>query len=709
MCVWVEDADKLEINSKELSVVYYNRIIEDYFKNSSTALGLAGIKGQGKTFLLKVKRKQIGENESIICLPNGRIVDIIDCSFTIDRSLNRYLKDYNVWVQLWKFCICGSILTCTSIKNKSFLDELKPLAKKLLTEKNYCSAPSFLFKRLLNYRLKDFIEILDNTGILVDNLMKIDQPICVFIDKLDQGFSNYLKRNKTYYIRDNTTDIWQYVQYALAECSYDIFTSINRHIKVYYTIRQEALIKSFRLNKDKARNINAYISVLSYDKIDLQNMYNLYIVNENEKNLKKYGKKHEKPSEAFIGFEDITHGYISEESENVFDYIYRHTFKRPYDIMKICRRLYLIGGTQKQISKRDFRHEVNAMSNELLDFYLEELSVFLPYSQAQINYLLKLIPGNILNMDVIKNICSLFSKYSENVNNKICNKHCLNCLNGIKPFSVLYNIGLIGFVTKHDADSNQLISFVDIGQKIIELNTSILPSSEFYFLHPAISNKVRDLRCEIGLFFQSSNNLIIGDSYEILPFKNEILKKEAKKINDYVKKEKVFVSSTISDLKKERGLIREQIRQRNLFPVMSEFPGFDVVEAQNTHTHDHCLNEIKKCGSLVFIIGEKYGEIYSGSQYKRESLEIRKKSDNKIVSPSISLMELYIARKYKLKCYVFFKNVEGKKVEDEKIQLEIEFINNFMPKNSRRIKGNWITYFKDLDDLKEHFSFCTFN
>lgn len=57
MCVWVEDADKLELDSKELGIVFENRKVSTFLNGKST-LGLAGIKGQGKTFLIKVKRKE---------------------------------------------------------------------------------------------------------------------------------------------------------------------------------------------------------------------------------------------------------------------------------------------------------------------------------------------------------------------------------------------------------------------------------------------------------------------------------------------------------------------------------------------------------------------------------------------------------------------------------------------------------------------------
>ena len=71
------------------------------------------------------------------------------------------------------------------------------------------------------------------------------------------------------------------------------------------------------------------------------------------------------PSKAFIGLETIPHGYVDGVSENVFDYIFRHTFKRPYDMMKICHALYLEISDREALSEIVLRQIVNNESNKL--------------------------------------------------------------------------------------------------------------------------------------------------------------------------------------------------------------------------------------------------------------------------------------------------------------------------------------------------------
>lgn len=711
MCVWVEDADGLNVNSKELNIVYYNKIVRNYFKE---CLGLAGVKGQGKTFLIKVKRKNIESDSSVVCFPRSQMVDTIDSSFAIDKSLFNYLCDYNVWVNLWKFSICGSILTSKEFKHLYDTSRLKDSTVKLLQIPNKRCEPSFLLKLLLDLNIQDLKVVLNDTGKLFDNLKDLHQSICVFIDKLDQGFSQYAKNfniDSRMPLRSRNASFWQYAQYSLAESSYDIFTNTNHHIKVFYTIRQEALIDSELINKDKARNINAFIATLEYNKDDLKQMYDLYISNETEENLFSKTLADTEPSKAFLGIEKIPHGYVNRINENVFDYIYRHTFKRPYDMMKICRALYLSIDTKKNLNPRKLRHIVNTESNKLLDQYLQELSIFLPCPTTEIERLLVMLPGNTFDKKIINSVCAMhFSEMTIESSWK-CSQNCSIC-NNSQIFTLLYNIGLIGFYKQHAADETPMMCFENIGNRVLDLHTFTLPISQHYHLHPALSNKTRDLRATLGLPFAVNDIIVIGDEYTVDIEKLKEINSSIKKHLTQIKKERVFVSSTVWDLKNERETIRSVLKGKGLHPIMSEKQEFDKKDAQNVHSHDLCLNEIKKCKSFIFIIGENYGGLYNGTAYKKEKDEIIEASENRIQAPSISLMEFYIARKNRLKCFVFSSStIEKMKTLEqlpEELRTEINFINHFKLNSQKNIKGNWIDWYTDMSDLSNRVQGCKF-
>lgn len=76
------------------------------------------------------------------------MVDVIDSSINIDRSLDNYLIDYNVWCNLWKFSICGAIINHPRIDNQFDLNEikLKSLSRKILKEKTVIARRHFTFE-----------------------------------------------------------------------------------------------------------------------------------------------------------------------------------------------------------------------------------------------------------------------------------------------------------------------------------------------------------------------------------------------------------------------------------------------------------------------------------------------------------------------------------------------------------------------------------
>lgn len=715
MCVWVEDADKLDYDSKELHIVYYNRMVKSYLNSRSSSLGLAGVKGQGKTFLIKVKRSLIGNNKSVLCFPKTRMVDTIDSSIVIDRSLFKYLKDYTTWVNLWKYAICSSILSQEDFF-KEVPKEIFQLSQNTesIIKANKRSEPSFVMTVLLNKNIQDLKLLLGEVGQLVTIIRGFHQSICFFIDKLDQSFSDYAKSfnaDSVMPLRSRNASIWQYAQYSLAEASYDIYNNTNHHVKIYFTIRHEALIDSEIINKDKARNMNAYITKLEYNKTDLKEMYDLYICNETTENLVSSQDISTMPSKAFIGLETIPHGYVDGISENVFDYIFRHTFKRPYDMMKICHALYLEISDREALSEIVLRQIVNNESNKLLDQYLQELSIFLPCPIEEIYRLLTMIPGNVLSLKLMNQFCNTHYRECDERDIWRCNQNCEQCRNS-QVFTILYNLGLIGYYRHDPCDVNYTIIFENIGNRILDIRNFNLPISSHYYLHPALSDKAKNIRGKSGLPFFFAD-AVVGDCYEVDKDSYKKIKSNISKIENQARKERVFVSSTIYDLKEERTAIQEIMYQNHLHPVLSEKREFDTDNTQQSHSHDVCLDEVKKCKSFIFIVGREYGGIYSGENYAKEKDEICTLSNGKITQPSISLLEYYIARKHKLHCYVFASTeIEEKKRAgdlDVKMKAEIDFINHFRLNAGDPIKGNWINWYQDINDLKARISRCRFN
>ena len=465
-------------------------------------------------------------------------------------------------------------------------------------------------------------------------------------------------------------------------------------------------------NQNKARNIMANILVLKYSKDDLRNMYNTYIEHETDENLLFPSYKKTSPSKAFLGVEEFPHGYVYNTSETVFDYIFRHSFHRPYDFMRICLQLYL----QEAKEIEDIRHIVNKYSDEIFHMYLNELEIFIPYSIPDIEAFIRNIPGNIIDDNIVHMVCNAFFTASATTSSNglsitslgdtstgmgvsICAECCESCEYS-HPFSVLYSLGLIGRVKQNPADKVPKQEFRNIGDGI---TIEPLPRSQFYLLHPAVSNYVRDTRKDRGFPFLNNKDVLVGDacavSYEMMPKLNAHIWD----CGDAFIHQRIFVSSTVNDLKELRFRIREHLRARWLIPVMSDYPDFNIRKASNVHSHDLCLDEVLTCKNMVFIMGMEYGGVYAGTKYMKYADEIKERSNGKIEEPSVSLMEYYVARRNDIMVYAYrSEEVEiahrAKKI-DERQRAEINFINHFTTPQKKSVHGNWITTYQSEDDL----------
>ena len=407
MCVWTEDTDAIRFGEKPLEIVYRNKIIDEYLR-SNRRLGLAGIKGQGKTFLLKVKRKQYqGTNEEtndkndpvtpIICFPKDIMVDTLNSSvgtmnagskfIGIDASLHRELESFNIWMQLWQISIAVCIVNSKEFKGFFPEKELKALngvSKSLLKISNESGRPSIIFQNLLRLKRKNFMLVIQDTFVWMQLLSKLNCAAYFFIDKVDQAFSEEITRivqsRKTIY--SSRISYWQYAQFSLAGAAYELFSNVNTHIKVFYTIRHEALVNCHFISLNTARNIEAYITELVYTRDDIYDMFFLYVANEDDKNLAIPMEKNSNPEKAFFGIDRIQHVYVANANEKIFSFLYRHSLRRPYDIMKICHELYL--KNPQRLNAAIIRHTINDISNKVLEMYLSEMQPFTTLSTKNI-------------------------------------------------------------------------------------------------------------------------------------------------------------------------------------------------------------------------------------------------------------------------------------------------------------------------------------
>lgn len=702
MCVWVEDADAIQMNEKALEIVYKNTRVRS-FLYSSKMLGVSGIKGQGKTFLLKVKRSMAEKDESVCCFPKDLMVDQLDNSTIINRSIFKFMDDFNNWVTIWKVAIALTIIKANmcDVKIGKEFKSAQNTIKELLEVRNSKYRTSVYVNHLLQLNRKELKEVLDCTSNLLEKLYDIHSAIYIFIDKVDQAFSKDIHPiygDSKMSRGPQNASYWQYCQYALAQVSYDINTNINRHIKVYYSIRQEALIDTNKITPNLKRNIESYIVNLDYSKYDLKQMFYQYIESEDEENLNSSNLRKTNPTKAFLGTDIILNRYINQE-EDAFDYIYRHSLKRPADIMKICKKLSLDNRAYDIIK---IRKTVNNCAGEILNTYIKELEPFLPYD---IEALFMHININILDINYIKYVCNRFTNQQNHL--FPCPRNCKRCLS-IQPFVVLFNIGLLGYLKKDITNNRYVQQFTSVGESVFLENIQYFPKSDYYFVHPCLMDVIRKRRDEYSLLHYTDDNQIVGDDYGFDEFYKGAIDVEIKQAMNQLKKEDVFVSSTIDDLHEERSIIRKVLTNRGYNVIMSEENDFPIngETLGKVHSHDYCIDKLLECGNIIFVIGKSYGGVYAGQKYNCLKNEIIAKSKGKIKNPSISLMEFYAAIKNGINHYAFIaeefdktKNIEN--VWDERIIIEYNFLNHLEKEENEFVNDNWISRYElKGDDFK---------
>lgn len=722
MCKWIVDADQIQMRDFDNRILYRTETVDSFVYNDRN-LGIEGPKGLGKTYLMKSKR-MLSQQEGILCLPQDAMCDILD-KVTFEESMGKYLQDYANWVDLWKAAICISI-------HKACIqgEELEEQLLNAIKEENNKSDELYLkiyFNPFITTTCQIMNKLINSERSLVRSLQtripfymavvkKIRKPVHIFIDKTDQAL-----RDNLHYIGGaskmsrgpSNSSYWSFGQLALAEASYQIFIQ-NSHIKVFYSIRSEALVGAESFTNLFVQ-LKSYMVKLEYSFFEMKQMFEHYVSIEDDKWLIFPEDRHSDPARAFVGINSIEHGYVTNEAgehkiEQFFSYLFRHSLKRPRDIMHICYRLcysQLRNLSDDNSRKKEIRHVVNQESRLLLQSYLREMGPFVfDNNDEKWDIFWKMIDTNVFSYDYAQELCSLINASTEE---NTCMRQCNSCPE-FKPFSALYNTGLLGVVAKNNVDDDPtIIRFQSTGQTIIQTNEEILPHVSLYFLHPMVTNKVEAVRLDRNNNFDICRELIVGDGYEI--DENSIVRIRRKEDDRRNRKraKSIFLSSTCFDLHDCRRMIYRELARYDYQVVMSERNDFGM-PLDDINSYDFCLDKVSECNQLIYIIGERYGGPYRGIKYKSLADEI-KQINPRIGEPSISMMEFYLAKKLGKTTRVFTK----KDIYNERSTYEKNKDNtSFKPAFAQNIKvfeiistitrletGNWFKTYEDLDDLLE--------
>lgn len=453
------------------------------FLNLNDIFCLVASKGMGKTIFLKYKLHLIREqmhHPGVLIIPSTQELDFVSLPRNLSRPWIEHLQTPWDWADLWRIAIVFS-LYLNQDDQADFGDEwiresnafrflYKEFSRKLkeraIGEKTFRDTPSNVLGYLLSMQsVSNFIdfknEILPNlTRFYVDHFRN---GAYVFIDSFDQSLADVETLG-------GDSKIWANGQIGLAKAAWQLNRQ-NPHIKVFTSIRQEAFAQ---FSDEDRMAMQGSLLVIKLQNEDLDEMFNHLVQHyENVDSI-----------EEMTGLRQVRN-INAEKTEDVFDYIRRHTLGKPREFAVIGREIRLSGisRTQSEDARleklRDIVNEVSA--SEVKQSYLKgEMARFMTDLGAPENLdcFLRLIPHAILSADEIDRINKEFAREAFN-SDKL----------QTRPFCELYNVGLLGVIVR-DYGRAERQRFKRPFEFDIHAGDR-LPESKHYLLHPALHSALR--------------------------------------------------------------------------------------------------------------------------------------------------------------------------------------------------------------------------
>lgn len=511
---WLVDAKDVEFDDLGLldqTILRRTEMITAFLSDTNRAETIVvGPKGIGKTLLVKAKRFLLLRKSGVKAIPRNSLVDkpSIPAPSLSKKAISNIGDSEFFWHIMWGLSFSIAILNeqflekQNEIKWKKEDFECKEILDHLLqrtSDKEFfiSKQPSDIFKSLVEISKKDFQRALRDHNILTPHLRTIHSPTYLFLDNIDELFDAHLvsnfKNSTTRLYGELKPDYWYAAQCGALLAAREI-ASLNQHVRVYLSIRREALDWAVDRSMTGAQLRGACVEI-SYDNNDLQSILVKNIDLETRSGasetlqlaLSKWVQDDAKT------LEHVTTG----EDECLFDYIARHTMGRPRDIVQIGKQISAISFQERK--RENIRRAVNSTAAKIARDYLRECEPHMPLLDK--DSLIPLIRANVLTFEEM----GLITKTYSNILNT---KEPGFLTNNYNPFFDLYRIGLLGYVGRHamDGDETQLFQ---VPGKLRFPTLGELPKSEFYLVHPILSDLISSIQGSSSDYLKNANRLNI--------------------------------------------------------------------------------------------------------------------------------------------------------------------------------------------------------
>jgi len=474
---WTVDADDIKIaEDLDDGVLHKPPWLETFLTaGGDDKFIVVGTKGFGKTLLLKAKRIRYQNADGVLCFPENALLDkpIGDKIFSKDM-VAIYAHSTEWWAKVWLISIAATVL-----KRLDTLDDLRinPRLGALLDDRRLIGVIDH-FVNLLDlprHELHRCATDVDNA--LVPRLRALNTPVAIFIDNVDEYFNKHVRAvGRASDTGEVSPSIWYFAQMGLVEVAYQL-RRVNHHLKVFAAVRKEAFLKFDDMTSMVQQYRGSAIDI-HYPPESLREIFINNIRREKDRNLVEPETLRTDPVRAFLGHSAVPNP-LTHEEEDVFDYVARHTLRRPRDFMTIGQKLSDLRPQERRVRER-FQEVVNQGASEIAAEYLNEIAPYL--GDIELPKVLARLPSNVLRRQEVEDI---FLEH-----NSAASSDAMEHI-----FCMLFRAGLLGHVVTHHVTGKPVQRFLPPGEEIFQPDGT-LPGSTHYLVHPILSGMIARLNPE---------------------------------------------------------------------------------------------------------------------------------------------------------------------------------------------------------------------
>lgn len=550
-----------------------NKPIREFLDNDDKFY-LIGAKGLGKTLFLRYKsyryhekyhdsvRFNTGQNE---LTENLRIHPD-----TLSKEELLRFRDLSIWQLIWELTLWIVVFRLYNQPMSTALEKLIGQSKELST----------ILTRLLNNRNK-IEQYRAFASEFQEKKSLIKDAVMIFIDDVDQTLHDFLlvhhPSDEFFEGKQSpSVDTWVNAQIGLIGAIYNLNRQ-NAHIKIYASIRREAFEA---MEGEMKINYMQHASVLEYNKNEIRVIFekNIQLI-ESAQRLDPYGAT---PISSFLGFDEMSHRFAvdlhsNKRKESAFNFIFRHTYGRPREIVLIGQKLDALVSTEPyRTASLDDRIDmarmlVNTESRELLQQYKREI---IPYfKEDKLNAFIEQVRSNVITKEDMARL-------------------------DYETIREYYNLGLIGYV-RPNSHTNILKQFFKRPATYNYRINQPMPETDYLLIHSTMDARLVE-KHTYGNFYNKYN--IIGDDYEFLPV-----------IDNYIHATEHYLPPDVSGNRMKAG--NESAGHH--FPLEDIYGSFFQFD-QSPKWHDKLMMQWNTAGSILGLLGRICFCKRLGKQFDRD-------------------------------------------------------------------------------------------